>query len=345
MQANTLSEGVKMTREGNIAAVISTYGGPLNVDIGFKRSWLGRKAVLATDHLPNLRAGKLAGLVLPVDSLDEIRIIWTEISESENQIVLADNAEDISRAHESGSFTITLCVNYKTIEDDPGKLPFLRGLGVRLFSLSSNRRNLLADGCGERRPSGLSHLGVEVVKELERCGIFVDVSHLSEESFWDLLENTSAPLVATHSNARAVCDNPRNLSDAQIKAIAERGGLIGISTYPTLVAEQDASLEILLRHIDHIVELGGVECVAIGTDFVDFMGSLFDAALTRADPGGNLYRERDSTPVTAGIGTYSQVCNLVSGLEMRGYRDEELEMILNKNFMRMLECLPEKSPR
>jgi membrane dipeptidase len=331
-----------MNLEQNAASVISTYGGPLNVDIGFKRSWLGRKAVLATDHLPNFRAGRLAGLVLPVDSLDEIRIIWTEISESENQIVPADNAEDISRAHESGKFTITLCVNYKTIEDDPGKLPFLRRLGVRLFSLSSNRRNLLADGCGERRPSGLSHLGVEVVKELERCGIFADVSHLSEESFWDLLENTSAPVIATHSNARAVCDSPRNLSDIQIKAIAERGGLIGISTYPTLVAEQDASLEILLRHIDHIVELGGVECVAIGTDFVDFMGSLFDAALSRADPGGNLYRKQQFTPVTDGIGSYNQVRNLVNGLEMRGYRDEQLEMILKKNFMRVLECLPER---
>lgn len=328
-----------MNLEQNVALVISTYGGPLNVDIGFKRSWLGRKAVLATDHLPNFRAGKLAGLVLPVDSLDEIRIILTEISESENQIVLADNAQDISRARQGGKFTITLCVNYKTIGDDPGKLSFLRGLGVRLFSLSSNRRNLLADGCGERRPSGLSHLGVEVVKELERCGILADVSHLSDESFWDLLENTSAPVIATHSNARAICNNPRNLSDAQIKAIAERRGLIGISTYPTLVAEQDASLEILLRHIDHLVELAGVECVAIGTDFVDFLGSLFDAALSRADPGGNLYRKQESTPVTGGIGSYSQVRNLVDGLEMRGYRDEQLEMILSKNFSRVLDCL------
>lgn len=330
-----------MTKTGNVASVVSTYGGPLNLDIGFKRSWLGRRAVLATDHLPNFRVGQLAGLVLPVDSIDDIRTVLTEISESEDQIVLADKAEDIIQARESGKFAITLCANYKTIGEDSGMLPFLRRLGVRLFSLSTNRRNLLADGCGERRPSGLSYLGVEVVKELERFGILADVSHLSDESFWDLLENTSAPIVATHSNVRAICNNPRNLSDAQIKAIAARRGLIGISTYPTLVAERDPSVEILVKHIDYIAELVGVEYVAIGTDFVDFMGSSFDSTISRADPSGDLYKQQGTTKVTAGIGSYSEVRNLVDGLVTRGYSDDQLEMILRKNLIRVLGCLPE----
>lgn len=325
-----------MIRDGNVALVFSTYGGPLNLDIGFKRFWMGRKAVLVTDHLPNFRAGQLAGLVLSVDSLDDIRMVLTEISESEDQLVLADKAEDVAEAGREGKFAIILCASYKTIGEDPGMLSFLWRLGVRLFSLSTNRRNLLADGCGERRPSGLSYLGVEVVKELEGCGILADVSHLSDESFWDLLENTSEPIVATHSNVRAICNNPRNLSDAQIKAIAARGGLIGISTYPTLVAERDASVEILLKHIDYIVELAGVEYVAIGTDLVDFMGSSFDTALSRADPGGTLYRKQESSEVTAGIGSYSEVRNLVDGLMKRGYSDDQLEMILSENFMRVL---------
>lgn len=325
-----------MTKKENVASVVSTYGGPLNLDIGFKRSWLGRRAVLATDHLPNFRTGRLAGLVLPVDSLDDIQMILTEISESKDQIVLADKAEDMIQAHESGKFTITLCASYKAIGGDPGKLLLLRKLGVRFFSFSSNRRNLLADGCGERRPSGLSQLGVEVVKELERCGILADVSHLSEESFWDLLENTSAPIVATHSNTRVICDNPRNLSDAQIKAIAERGGLIGTSTYPTLVAERDASIDVLLNHIDYMAELVGVEYVAIGTDLVDYMGSLFDATFSSLDPSGSLYGKQESAAVTAGIRGYSEVRNLVDGLVKRGYSDDQLEMILSKNFMRVL---------
>jgi membrane dipeptidase len=317
-------------------SVISTYGGPLNVDIGFKRSWLGKKAVLAAEHLPNFRKGRLAGLVLPVDSLDDVRVAHAEVAESESQVILVDDAKGLTKARANGTFLLILCACYKTIEEDLSRIPFLRQLGVRFFTYSSNRRNLLADGCGERRPSGLSYLGIEVAQELERSGILPDVSHLCDESFWDLLENTRGPIVATHSNTRSICNSPRNLTDDQIKAIAERKGFIGISTYPTLVAEQDPSVEILVRHIDHIAEIAGIEAVAIGTDLIDFLGSLFDATLSHADPGKNLYNKQSSAPVTAGIAGYAEVHNLIDALAGRGYTDEQLGLIAYKNLTRVL---------
>ncbi len=325
-----------MTSKQSPISVVSSYGGPLNVDLSFKRSWLGRKAVLATDHLPSFREGHLTGLVLPVDTMDDVRTAIAEVAESQGALILVDDAPRLRQAQANGVFPFVLCACYKTVEEDLSRIAFLRQLGVRFFTYSSNRRNLLADGCGERSASGLSYLGVEVAHELERCGILPDVSHLCDASFWDLLENTRGPIVATHSNTRAICNNPRNLSDDQIKALADRQGFIGISTFPTLVAEKDPSVDVLVRHIEHLVEVGGIQSVGIGTDLIDFLGSLFDAALAKADPGKNLYNKQASAPVTVGMGGYADVHNLLDALAARGYSAEHLEMIAHKNLERVL---------
>jgi membrane dipeptidase len=326
-----------MNRNENELAVIATYGGPLNVDVGYKRSWLGQKGVLSKDHLPKFHLGKLAGMTLAVDTLDDIRMFFMEIDESEDQIELVETGSEIEQAMARGHFPVILCASYKVIGEDAGMVPFLRKLGVRLFSLSTNVRNLLADGCGERSASGLSYLGLEVVQRLEQSSILPDVSHLSDVGFWDLYGHTSGPIVATHSNARTLCDTPRNLDDNQLKAIAERDGLVGISTYPTLVAENHASLENLLDHIDYLVDQIGIEHVAIGTDFVSFIGSLFDAKLAQADPDGKLYKDYGTSMLTEGIGRFEQVVNLVDGLVRRGYEGECLEKILSKNYIRLLD--------
>lgn len=321
----------------HVASVISTYGGPLSVDLSFKRSWLGRKAILATDHLPSFRAGNMSGLVYPVDTLDDIRTVYTEISESQGQLVLADAAEQVLQVIQAGKFPIILCGCYKTVEEDMSKVAFMRKLGVRLFTYSSNRRNVLCDGCGERNPSGLSHLGVSVAHELERNGILPDVSHLSDESFWDLMENTTGPIVATHSNARALCNNSRNLTDDQIKAIAKRGGFIGTSTYPTLVADQNPTAELLARHMEYIGKLVGFEHVTIGTDLIDYLGTLFNATIHRIDPTSNLYNRQDDSQPTAGLAGYQDVQNLVGILAKRGLTSDQIELVAYKNFVRVLQ--------
>lgn len=319
-------------------AVVATYGGPLNVDIKYKRTWLDRKGVLCSDHLPNFGTGKLAGITLSVDSVDDIRMIFEEIDESEDQIVLIQNGSELVRALERNQFAVVLCASYLAVGSDPSQIPFLRSLGIRLLSFSTNRRNYLADGCGERNASGLSHLGLDVLREMDRLQVLPDVSHLSDQAFWDVVEHTDQPVIATHSNARTLCDSARNLSDDQLKAVAQTDGLIGISTYPTLVAQEDAGLEQLLDHIDYLVQKAGIAHVAIGTDFVSFMGSLFDAKLAQADPGGKLYKDMGTSTQTRDIGRFQEVSNLVEGLLARGYTGKDLEMILNGNYCRVLRC-------
>lgn len=319
-------------------SVFSTYGGPLNLDIGFKRSWLGRTGVLATDHLPQFKTGRLAGSVVSVDSFDDLYMILTEIDEAPDRLMLVESAEDFDCARRSDKFAITVCATYNTIGSDLSKLRFLRDFGVRLFSMSTNRRNLLADGVGERAAGGLSHLGVDVVHRLVELGIVIDVSHLSARSFWDVVEEADSSIIATHSNTQALCDNPRNLSDEQIQAIAATGGIVGVSTYPTLIASSDPSVEVLVSHIDHIVERVGAEHAAIGTDFVGFLGSLADAPLSRSDPTGKLYRRHTSgsASATPGIEGFGEVYRLVDALAEHGYSTDELAGILWRNFTRLL---------
>lgn len=142
-------------------------------------------------------------------------------------------------------------------------------LGVRQIGLTWNHANLLADGCMEKRNGGLTKFGRECVAEMARLGIVVDVSHLSERSFWEVVEIPGVKLVASHSNTQAYCPHPRNLTDEQIKAIIACKCLICITFVPGFVycPGKDARIHHLLRHIDHIAQLGGEQQLAFGSDF------------------------------------------------------------------------------
>jgi membrane dipeptidase len=142
-------------------------------------------------------------------------------------------------------------------------------LGVRSAMLTWNGRNRLADGAtNQESGGGLSRLGRQVIRRMVELGMVVDVSHLAERAFWDVLDETDGPLMASHSNAKALCDHPRNLTDAQLRALGERGGVIGINFYSQfLVAEGESSSEDLLRHMAHVLDVAGPASVGFGSDW------------------------------------------------------------------------------
>lgn len=142
----------------------------------------------------------------------------------------------------------------------------LAAAGVRMLTLTWNRANELAGGCEDK--GGFTFFGRMAVAVLEQDGIILDVSHLSDAAFWDLAGFAKRPFVASHSNARAICDHPRNLTDEQFTHIVKIGGIVGINFYPTFVSGgEDASFERLASHIDHFLELGGEDIIALGSDF------------------------------------------------------------------------------
>ncbi len=142
-------------------------------------------------------------------------------------------------------------------------------LGLRLVTLTWNQRNQLADGVGEScSGGGLTLLGRELVEEMNKLGIGVDVSHLSEKSFWDVAGVSKRPLIASHSNAYAICDHPRNLKDDQISTIVQSKGIIGINFSAFFLNKtSQASLEDILRHIDYLGRGWGFDCIGLGTDY------------------------------------------------------------------------------
>lgn len=143
-------------------------------------------------------------------------------------------------------------------------------MGVRLITLTWNGRNSLADGVGVGGSAGgLTATGKAAVEEMQQLGIIVDVSHLAEKGFWDVCNLTRRPVVASHSNARAVCDHPRNLTDDQIRELARQKGLIGINLCPEFVASDAAEQTInkVVRHMQHIAEIAGTtEIICLGCD-------------------------------------------------------------------------------
>jgi len=210
-----------------------------------------------------------------------------------------------------------------------------------------DNRNLYADGCDERKGGGLSHLGMLLVEELNKLNIIYDCSHLSEKSSLDGIEIAKFP-VCTHSNARSVCDNPRNKSDEVIKAIAEKDGVLGLVTYPTFVKSglktekgERPTIEDALDHVDYIADLVGINHVGIGWDFV-----------TGEDP--KTPKIRDSYPWTSdvwgipgpngisaqyaeGLSEIGETCNLSKGLLARGYSKKEIEGVLGQNWLRVFK--------
>ncbi|AIM17076.1 diguanylate cyclase [Bacillus sp. X1(2014)] len=167
------------------------------------------------------------------------------------------------------------------IGNDLMKLRTLYRLGVRSVGLTWNFANLAADGTEEPRGAGLTMLGKEIVQLNNQYQVLTDVSHLSEKAFWDVMEIADYP-IASHSNAKTICDHPRNLTDEQALAMFKKGGMIHVVYYPPFVKEKgEASIGDLVKHIDHFCSLGGVKQIGLGSDFdgiSQFVNGLEDAS-------------------------------------------------------------------
>jgi len=188
-------------------------------------------------------------------------------------------------------------------------------LGVRGLTLTWNGRNELADGVGMGpEATGLTQLGRQVVQRMAALGMMIDVSHLAEPGFWDVIREVKTPVSATHSNCRQLCDHPRNLTDEQIKAIAESGGVIGVTYVPQFIDANKPSIDRLLDHIDHIYKIGGISCIGLGSDFdgIDFTTEgLHDASVA--------------------------VPNIERALSKRGYKAGKIEKIIGNNWLRLFK--------
>lgn len=256
---------------------------------------------------------------LPSDATNEaLRLIdafYLALDENPDTLLLATMAADVEQAKAEGKVAGVLSLEgSEAMEGDLAMLRTFHRLGLRALGLTWNWRNQAADGLGESRTGGgLTEFGVALVREANRLGIILDIAHLAPAGVRDVLELSEAPVVASHANARALCDHRRNLTDEQLEGIAASGGLVAVTYVPSFLAEdsQTASLEQVLDHIDYIVKTIGVDHVGLGSDFDGF--------------GGMLPGLEDATHMPA----------LTAGLVNRGYTDEQVIKILGGNYLRI----------
>lgn len=247
-------------------------------------------------------------------ALEILDIFYEEAAAGSSLVETVFKYSDIERIVSAGKVAAFLTIEGG--EALAGRLEVLRmfyRLGVRGLTLTWNGRNELGDGVGESGTGGgLTAFGKAVVREMNRMGMVVDVSHLSPRGFWDVIGQTVKPVIASHSNCRALCDHPRNLDDGQIKALADAGGVVGLCFYPDFVDKEAPCLESLLDHAVHLASLGGVDCVGIGSDYDGMEAAIPDLA--------------DVTRLPL----------VTEGLLRRGFSEEEVRKILGGNMLRVL---------
>ncbi len=297
--------------------------------INHKRS-LGSKTLIGHLDIPRMQEGGvdvqffavfIEDIYKPDRSLKRtlqlIDCFYKEIEKNQDDISLVTSYHQIEEVNRAGKIAAILSIEGgEALEGDLGVLRVLYKLGVRLLTLTWNQRNQIADGIGESRTgSGLTEFGLKVIDEMNDLGMLIDVSHLSETGFWDVVKRSKAPIVASHSNCYALCPHLRNLKDEQIKALADKGGVIGITFVPNFLTQEKrkTTVEDVVKHIDYLVEKVGVDYVGLGSDF---------------DGTGGL---------PLGLEGVDKIPNITEELLDRGYKEKDIKKILGENFLRVFK--------
>jgi membrane dipeptidase len=229
------------------------------------------------------------------------------------------------RNKDAGKFSIFLGLeNGSPIGNSLERVGEFYDKGVRYMTLCHSKDNQICDSCASEVKTwhGLSPFGREVVAEMNRLGMLIDVSHVSDETFYDVLECSAKPVVATHSCCRALCDHPRNMTDDMIRSLAAKGGVIQINFYPVFLEEgfkEEQMFEAvrpsytrIVDHIDHVVRLVGIDHVGIGSDF-------------------------DGIDVTPdGLEDISMMPKVFDEMRRRGYSEADIENVASRNFFNVL---------
>lgn len=260
--------------------------GDILYDVTYRRVFNGERRTLETYHLQALRQNGVKIQVLPIyfDSLNLpeaalrqtlliVNAFLEELDEAGDHFAVIKNKADLAAVMNSDKIGVLLAMEgAEGLGRDVGLIRLFFELGLCMIGLTWNRANALAEGSGENTGAGLTFLGRQLVATLADYPIVLDVSHLNEAGFWSALEHGRGPVLASHSNSATICPHHRNLTDAQIRALAERRGLIGLNFYPEFVtSNEDELLPGLLKQVDHIANLVGLESLALGPDFTNYL--------------------------------------------------------------------------
>ena len=294
----------------------------------------GENNIIKKYHYDNLIKGKIGGSIFVIwtepknynRSLERVReiqeCIKKELEYIKDIILIAKNYDDIIKAQKENK--IYIFIGFEgliSIDDNIDLIDEYYEYGVRHASLTWNEENKLASGVRGDTNKGLTDLGKKTVKKMQDKGMIVDVSHLNDKSFFDVIDITSAPIIASHSNSRVLCGSLRNLTDKQLKAIRDTKGVVGLNSYKGFIDENKdkQTIERALDHIKYIADKIGIDHIGLGFDY-------------------NEYFEDEITPPSVkGLENASKSYDIIIKLKEAGFNNEEIEKIEYRNFHRIIK--------
>jgi membrane dipeptidase len=301
---------------------------------------------LATYWLPRFRDGGVTLVVAPIwisslfvpeaalrRAVQVVDGLLSEIEACPDEIALVTRFEQIEKARAAGKVSVLLAFEgAEPLGHDLAALRLFHAVGLRMLSLVWSRRNAFGDGAWENESrGGLTRLGRQAVAELDRLGIIVDVSHASDQTARDILSVARGPVVASHSNARALREHPRNMPDDLLKAVADKDGVIGVTAVPSFISSEPATVSAWADHLQHVISIAGIEHVGIGADFiqhVEEIGGTLEIAGWGPDWGPRL-------PPFEGMLSPEDLPNLTAELCRRGFSEAKIELVYRENYFRV----------
>lgn len=317
--------------------------GDIWTDVTCRAADHGERDVFRRRHLEKFRQGGVGGgiFVIWIDpphdsrpaerSIEIVKSIRQEMEDAKDILNIVRSFDDFKVGTESGKINVVNGMEgLSQIGEDIDLINyFYDELDVRHAMLTWNEENALATGWPNDVNRGLTAAGKQAVRRIQELGMVMDVSHLNDKSFWDVMSQAQAPVIASHSNARAVCPAMRNLTDDMIREIANTGGLLGMNSLREFIdANPDRqNVARLADHVVHIAELVGTEYIGLGYDFDDYLG---EEALSS-------FSENTGSPSGDGVSNEAEAGNLLEVLKERGFSKDEIEDIAYRNFYRVFK--------
>lgn len=293
-------------------------------------------------HYERLQKGQIEGSILamwidpPYDKEPEKRLeqimeaVQKETLCCQDILRVVHDSQEMQQARENDIFYAFIgCEGLSGIAEDIDQIDMLYEFGVRHMSLTWNEQNALATGILGDEQSGLTKAGKKALRKIQNLPILFDVSHLNDKSFRDVIDNASAPVVATHSNSRTLCPVPRNLTDDMIKALIQTGGMIGINAYPAFISpdKNERTVDMLIRHIAHIADIAGIDNVGFGFDFCEFLEDETSAAYSLSEQTAGLYGLQDA----------SEVPHVLRAMHNAGFTESDIRKVSYENWHRLIQ--------
>jgi len=329
-----------------MALVVDAHSDLLSDILG--RRAAGQTKILESIWLPSMAAGGIDVRVAAIynspkylpelalrRALDQVAAFLEELDAAPGA-ALCTNYDGILRAKAEGKRGFILGMEgAEPLGSDLALLRVFYTLGVRVLGITHALRNYAADGAffTPKRTGlvgGLSDFGVELIEKAQAMGMLLDVSHLNDPGFWDVVKFSRAPIIASHSNCRALADHPRNLTDEQIKAVAGTGGVIGVNSIGRFVNPPD--LPHLIDHVDHLVKVAGRKHVGLGLDFCAYLLE-HKSPVERSGMRPGAYLSVD------GLSGDQDVPKIPALLAERAYSAETIDLIMGGNFLRVFEAV------